>query len=106
VCKLRQVTHPENHSSFTTELAALLTRKRTLFVEALLRNPGNAAAAARKAGYSTLRAKVTASELLRDPQVARALASGYQRRPRLRQAEAEVTVSPNASAFTPYPRNW
>ena len=51
-----------------------LTRRRQLFVAELLANPGKPAAwAAVRAGFSEKRAKETASELLKDPEVKAAM---------------------------------
>ena len=51
-----------------------LTRRRQLFVSELLANPGKPAAwAAMRAGFSEKRAKETASELLKDPEVKAAI---------------------------------
>src|SRR5262249_10173072 len=51
-----------------------LTRRRQLFVAELLANPGKPAAwAAVRAGFSEKRAKETASELLKDPEIKAAI---------------------------------
>ena len=51
-----------------------LTKKRQLFVAEFLANPGKPAAwAAVRAGFSEKRAKETASELLKDPEIQEAI---------------------------------
>jgi phage terminase small subunit len=47
----------------------MLTTAQERFTEEYLASPANAAEAARRAGYSTRRAKVTACELLKRPAV-------------------------------------
>ncbi len=47
----------------------MLTTAQERFTEEYLASPANAAEAARRAGYSTRRAKVTACELLKHPAV-------------------------------------
>jgi phage terminase small subunit len=47
----------------------MLTTAQERFTEEYLASPANAAEAARRAGYSTRRAKVTACELLQHPAV-------------------------------------
>ncbi len=50
-----------------------LNPRRQRFIEEYTAAPANAAAAARKAGFSTSRAKVTACELLKNPDVKQAI---------------------------------
>lgn len=56
-----------------------LTEKQRVFVSEYLRNGGNGSAAAVAAGYAAESAKVTASRLLRHPEVAARIATGKER---------------------------
>lgn len=62
-------------ADFELKLCAL-PEKRQAFVLAYIADPTNASAAARKAGYATISSRVSASTILRSPDVAACIAVG------------------------------
>jgi phage terminase small subunit len=56
-----------------------LTEKQRIFVSEYLRNGGNGSAAAVAAGYAAESARVTASRMLRHPEIASRIAAGKER---------------------------